>query len=151
VSGSLGWLGRVPLLVAVCGAVGCLAAGCAAAGSGGPAREPSRPGAGHSTPVRPLPDRSPGPAAPFSVPVVGDDPAQLAGQLTTAERALGGGATAPAAMARSALIVQLACLAVAAHHGWAGAVLANPVVVDCEPAHDPVVAFVRRLADEPFV
>jgi len=55
-------------------------------------------------------------------------------------------------MARSALIVQLACLAVAAaHHGWAGAVLANPVVVDCEPAHDPVVAFVRRLADEPFV
>jgi len=125
VSGSLGWLGRVPLLVAVCGAVGCLAAGCAAAGSGGPAREPSRPGAGHSIPVRPLPGRSPGPAAPFSVPVVGGDPAQLAGQLTTAERALGGGATAPAAMARSALIVQLACLAVAAHHGWAGAVLAQ--------------------------
>ena len=33
----------------------------------------------------------------------------------------------------------------------AGRRVTNPVVVDCEPAHDPVVAFVRRLADEPFV
>jgi membrane-bound lytic murein transglycosylase B len=58
------------------------------------------------------------------VPAVGGDPAQLAGQLTAAERVLGAGA-APAATARQALTVQLACLRVAAHHGWAGAVLAR--------------------------
>jgi membrane-bound lytic murein transglycosylase B len=57
------------------------------------------------------------------VPAVGGDPAQLAGQLTRAERVLGAGTAAPAAMARQALIVQLACLRVAAHPGWAGAVI----------------------------
>jgi membrane-bound lytic murein transglycosylase B len=59
------------------------------------------------------------------VPAIGDDPAQLAGQLSTAERLLGASATAPAVMARQALIVQLACLRAAAHHGWADAVLAE--------------------------
>jgi membrane-bound lytic murein transglycosylase B len=62
---------------------------------------------------------------PFSVPAIGGDPAQLADQLTTAERALGASAAAPAAMAGQALIVQLACLRVAAHPGWADAVLAK--------------------------
>jgi membrane-bound lytic murein transglycosylase B len=64
-------------------------------------------------------------AAPFSVPAIGGDPAQLAGQLTAAERILGAGAAAPAAMARQALLVQLACLRVAAHRGWAEAVIAR--------------------------
>jgi len=59
------------------------------------------------------------------VPAVGGDPAQLAGQLTRAERVLSAGTAAPAAMARQALIVQLACLRVAAHPGWAGAVIAQ--------------------------
>jgi membrane-bound lytic murein transglycosylase B len=74
-------------------------------------------------PSRPRP--SSGPVAPFSVPAIGDDPAQLAGQLSTAERVLGASAAAPAVMARQALIVQLACLRVAAHPGWADAVLAR--------------------------
>jgi membrane-bound lytic murein transglycosylase B len=64
-------------------------------------------------------------AAPFSVPAVGADPAQLAGQLAAAERVLGAGAAAPADMARQALIVQLACLRVAAHPRWAEAVIAR--------------------------
>jgi len=127
VSGSLGWLGRVPLLlVAACLAVGCLVAGCAVAGSGGPAANSSRAGAGHTTPTPSRPDRSPGLAAPRSlVPAVGGDPAQLAGQLTTAERVLGAGAAAPGDLARQALIAQLACLRAAVHPGWAGAVLAQ--------------------------
>jgi hypothetical protein len=125
VSGSLGWLGRLPLLVAVCVAMGCPAAGCTVAGSGSHAGKPSRAGAGHGTHAPSRPRRSPGLAAPFSVPAVGGDPAQLASQLTTAERVLGAGAAAPAAMARQALIVQLACLRVAAHPGWADAVIAQ--------------------------
>jgi hypothetical protein len=64
-------------------------------------------------------------AAPLSVPAVGGGPAQLAGQLTVAERVLGSGAAGLPVMARQALIVQLACLRVAAHRGWADAVLAH--------------------------
>jgi hypothetical protein len=60
------------------------------------------------------------------VPAIRTDPAQLAGQLTTAERVLGADTAAPSAMARQALIVQLACLrVVAAHPGWADAALAK--------------------------
>lgn len=119
----LGWLSRLPLLVAACVAIGCLAAGCAVAGSGGRADQPSRAGAGPSAhaPSRPRPSH--GTAAPLSVPAIGGDPARLAGQLTGAERVLG--AAASAAMARQALIVQLACLAVAAHPSWAEAVIAR--------------------------
>lgn len=40
-----------------------------------------------------------------------------------AEALLGEGGAAPAAMARQALIIQLACLRIAAHPGWAGAVI----------------------------
>jgi Transglycosylase SLT domain len=54
---------------------------------------------------------------------IGGDPARLAGQLTTAEALLGEGGAAPPAMARQALIIQLACLRIAAHPGWARAVI----------------------------
>ena len=123
-AGVLGRLCRLSLLAAVCLALVCPVAGCAVTGSGGHADRPSRAGAGHSTHTRSRSRRSPGLAAPFSVPAVGGDPAQLAGQLTAAERVLGAGAAAPA-MARQALIVQLACLRAAAHRGWAGAVIAQ--------------------------
>lgn len=124
-SGSPGRLGRLPLLAAICVVLVVPVAGCAVAGTGGPAGQPSRAGAERSThaPSRPRP--SSGMAAPFGTPAVGGDPAQLAGQITTAERALDAGATAPAALARQALIVQLACLRAAAHPGWADAVLAR--------------------------
>jgi membrane-bound lytic murein transglycosylase B len=92
------------------------------AGSGGPAGKPSRVPAGHGNHVPSRPRPPSGTAAPLSVPAIGGDPARLAGQLTTAERALTT-AAAPADLARQALIVQLACLAVSAHPGWAGAVL----------------------------
>ncbi len=119
-----GLLGRLPLLAAVCLVLVCLAAGCAVTGSGGGhVVEPSRATAGHSkhVPSRPRPSR--GQAEQLSVPAIGGDPAQLAGQLTTAESTLAGAAAAP--MARQALIVQMACLRVAAHPGWAGMVIAQ--------------------------
>jgi hypothetical protein len=53
---------------------------------------------------------------------IGGDPARLAAQITAAEALLGEGGAAPAAMARQALIIQLACLRIAAHPGWARAV-----------------------------
>jgi hypothetical protein len=53
---------------------------------------------------------------------IGADPARLAGQLSTAEALLGDGHAAPAAMARQALVIQLACLRIAVHPGWAKAV-----------------------------
>jgi hypothetical protein len=56
------------------------------------------------------------------VPVVAGGPARLADQLTAAETVLAEGDAPPALMARQALIVQLACLRVAAHAGWAGVV-----------------------------
>lgn len=58
-----------------------------------------------------------------AVPAIGGDPALLAGQLGTAEALLGDAGAAPAAMARQALIIQLACLRIAAHPGWARAVI----------------------------
>jgi Transglycosylase SLT domain len=124
-----------------CLAVACLAAGCTA-GGGGHTPRPSATGARHVThqPSRP-PRSSPGQAAPASslpassvpassvpassVPAIGGGPARLAGQLTTAETVLAAGAAAPAALARQALIVQLACLRLAAHPGWGTAVTAR--------------------------
>ena len=116
-------LRRLPLLAAVCALVSCPVTGCAAAGGGGQAAGPSPVIAGPTThqPSRPHP--SPGATAPASaVPVIGGGPARLAGQLTAAETVLGDGGAPPAAMARQALIVQLACLRVAAHPGWASVV-----------------------------
>jgi hypothetical protein len=115
-------LRRLPLLAAVCALVSCPVTGCATAGGGGHAG-PSPVIAGPTThrPSRPHP--SPGATAPASaVPVIGGGPARLAGQLTAAETVLGDGGAPPAAMARQALIVQLACLRVAAHPGWASVV-----------------------------
>jgi hypothetical protein len=57
-----------------------------------------------------------------AVPVVAGGPARLASQLTAAETVLAEGDAPPALMARQALIVQLACLRVAAHPGWASVV-----------------------------
>src|SRR5499427_4999648 len=69
-SGSLGWLSRLPPLVGVCLAMGCAAAGCAAAGSGGHADKNSRASTAHSTPVPSRPRTSSGPVAPFRVPPI---------------------------------------------------------------------------------
>src|SRR5215831_7406875 len=97
--------------------------GCAAAGGGEPAPGPSPASAGHSAqpPSGPRPSpRGTGPAS--AVPVIGGGPARLAAQLTAAETVLAEGGAPPAALARQALIIQLACLRVAAHPGWAGVV-----------------------------
>jgi hypothetical protein len=116
-------LRRLPLLAAVCAVVSCPVAGCAATGGGGRAAGPSPASAGSTIhpPTRARP--SPAGVAPAgAVPVAADGPARLAGQLTAAETVLAGGDAPPALMARQALIVQLACLRVAAHPGWAGVV-----------------------------
>jgi len=55
--------------------------------------------------------------------VIGGDPERLARQLTIAERVLGEGRAPAAALGRQALIVQLACLRLTAHPGWAGLVI----------------------------
>jgi hypothetical protein len=120
------WLRRLPLLAAACAVVACAVTGCAMAGAGGHAPGPSRAGAGHITRMPSRSRPSAGKTAPVSiVPAVGGDPARLADQLTTAERVLGEGDAAPAALARQALIVQLACLRLAAHPGWDGVVTAQ--------------------------
>jgi hypothetical protein len=116
-------LGRLSLVAVICSAVVCPVAGCAATGAGGQPLKPTRAGAGHAThtPSRARP--SPGQAVPVSVvPAIGGDPARLAGQLTTAERALSERGAAPAVLARQSLIVQLACLRLTAHPAWASAV-----------------------------
>jgi hypothetical protein len=116
-------LRRLPQLVVVCAVVSCPVAGCAATGGGGRAAGPSPASAGSTihppTRARPSPV---GVAPAGAVPVAAGGPARLAGQLTAAETVLAGGDAPPALMARQALIVQLACLRVAAHPGWAGVV-----------------------------
>lgn len=132
-------LGRLGLLAAGGSVVACSAAGCAAASQHAPpatrdsagntaasqhAPPPTRDSGGHSGTASPQSQPSPERSEPASIAlVIGGDPAQLAGQLTSAEALLGKGGAAPAAMARQALIVQLACLRIAAHPGWARAVL----------------------------
>ena len=130
-----GRLRRLALLAVACWVMVCPVAGCAMTGSGGHADKPGRAGAGYGGPARSRPPPSAGAAAPFGVPAIGGDPAQLAGQLTAAERVLAAGAAAPAAMARQALIVQLACLRVAAHRGWA-----HPVIAQVAPAQRAAAA-----------
>jgi Transglycosylase SLT domain len=132
----LAWLRGLPQLAVVCSLVACPVAGCAVADAGGQAPGPSKSRAGHitATPSRPRPSPSttapvsvsPDTTAPVSVvPAVGGDPGRLAAQLTTAEMVLGAGDAAPADLARQALIVQLACLRLTAHPGWAGRVTAQ--------------------------
>jgi len=55
--------------------------------------------------------------------MVATSPARLAAQLTAAEAALSHGVAPAAVLARKALIVQLACLKLAARPGWAGRVI----------------------------
>jgi len=54
-----------------------------------------------------------------TVPVITGGPVRLAAQLSAAESVLAEDDHPPALMARQALIVQLACLRVVAHPGWA--------------------------------
>ena len=116
-------LRRLPLLAAVCAAVTCPVAGCAAAGGGGRAPGPSPASAGSTIHLPSRARPSPGGVAPAgAVPVVAGGPARLVGQLTVAETVLAEGDAPPALMARQALIVQLACLRVAAHPGWVSVV-----------------------------
>jgi hypothetical protein len=115
-------LGRAVLVAAGCAVVAWWVVGCTVVGHHAP-RPPSAD-AGQSTtaPLRPGPP--PGKTAPAGVvPAIGADPARLAGQLTAAETVLSNGGASPAAMARQALIVQLACLRVTAHPRWARTVL----------------------------
>lgn len=125
---------RLGRLVAGGSVVACSAAGCTAASQH--ALPPARVRAGHSSAASPPSQPSPGrPASPRSQPSpegsapasialpVGGDPARLAGQLSTAEALLGERGAAPAALARQALIIQLACLRIAAHPGWGRAVI----------------------------
>jgi hypothetical protein len=120
----VGWratrLGRL-LLAAGCSVAVCPVAGCAAASrpvphagwavAGRAITAPrSRPSGGRTAPVS-------------AVPAVGGGPARLAGLLSSAEAVLGEAGASPAALARQALIVQLVCLRVAAHPGWAGRVI----------------------------
>jgi hypothetical protein len=127
----LAWLRRPPLLVAACSVLACSllacpVAGCAVAGAGGHAPGRSRAGAGRVTRMPSRPRPSAGKTAHVGVvPAIGRGPARLADQLTTAESVLGAGDAAPAALARQALIVQLACLRLAAHPGWDGVVTAQ--------------------------
>jgi len=116
-------LRRLPLLAAVCAVAACPMAGCSATGGGGHAPGPSPASAGPT--IQPPSRARPSPAgvAPAgAVPVVAGGPARLASQLTDAETVLAGGGAPPALMARQALIIQLACLRVAAHPGWASVV-----------------------------
>jgi membrane-bound lytic murein transglycosylase B len=114
-------LRRLPLLAAVCAVVTCPMAACSPTGEGGHAPGPSPASAGPT--VHPRARPSPTAVAPAgAAPVIAGGPARLAAQLTAAETVLGEGDAPPAALARQALIVQLACLRVAAHPGWAGVV-----------------------------
>lgn len=85
--------------------------------------QPSRAASVHITVVPSRSHASPGQTALVSVvPAIGRGPGRLARQLTTAETELAQGTAPPAAITRQALIVQLACLRLAAHPGWAGLV-----------------------------
>jgi Transglycosylase SLT domain len=114
-------LRRLPLLAAICAVVTCPVGGCAVAGGGGHVPGPASAGSPIHQPSRARPSPS-GVAPAGAVPVVAGGPARLASQLTAAETVLAEGDAPPALLARQALIVQLACLRVAAHPGWASVV-----------------------------
>lgn len=124
----LGRLGRLGLLaaggsVAVCSVAGCTAAsqnaqppaarvsaGHSSTAASQHVLRPSRVNAGHSSTSSAQSRLSPDRSAPVSIVLpIGGDPARLAGQLTTAEALLGEAGATPQAMARQALIIQLAC------------------------------------------
>jgi hypothetical protein len=133
-SGSLARLPRLPLLAAGCAVAVCSVAGCAVAAR--PVPQPSRAAAASAMPVPPRVRPSPRPAVPASVvPVIGGDPAHLAGQLTAAETILGESDASPAAIAWQALTVELVCLRLALHPGWA-----DPVINEVAPARRAAAA-----------
>src|SRR5215831_9161863 len=115
------------LLAAWTAAAGCAAARPHAATSSGPPPGPFGPAAGPGqSPGRPEPSGSPRVGAPPAVsalPAVSSDPARLAVQLTAAEVALGRSGAPVPSLTRQALIIQLACLKLAAHPGRAGRVI----------------------------
>ena len=114
--------GKLGLLVAGGSVVACSAVGCTAAGQHVP--RPARANTGHSSTASPTSRPSPDRTTPASaVPDMRGDPARLAGQLGTAESRLREGGAAPAVLARQALIIQLACLRIVTHPGWAKAVI----------------------------
>ncbi len=107
-------------LVAAGSVVACAVGGCAAAGQPGP--PPSHPAQARAgQPPRPHPSAT-GLMPVVAVPPISGDPQGLAGQLTAAESSLAGNGASPSVLARQALTVQLACLRVALHPGWAAAV-----------------------------
>jgi hypothetical protein len=133
-SGSLARLPRLPLLAAGCTVAVCSVAGCAVPGR--PAPQPSRTPAASAMPVPPRLHPSPRPTVPATVvPAIGGDPAHLAGQLTAAETILAQSDASPAAIARQALTVELACLRLALHPRWAG-----PVISQVAPARRAAAA-----------
>jgi len=102
---------------------GALAAGCAAARSSS-----SRPNQVAATPVTSVTKsaiKAGTPKRPSAVvvPGLGSDPVRLAVQITEAEKALSGRATPEALLLTQALTLQIACLKLAAHRGWAGQVI----------------------------
>ena len=122
--GSLARLPGLSLLAAGCAVAVCSVAGCSVAGP--PASQPSRAAAAPATSTPPRLRPSPSPTVPVSViPAMGRDPAHLAGQLTAAETILGHSDASPAAISRQALTVELVCLRLALHRGWAGSVLSQ--------------------------
>jgi hypothetical protein len=90
-----------------------LAAGCSAAGSHAPPSGALASGGAPSSAA----------AEANTPPAVGANPAQLAAQIATAEAALNRGGAHAATLTRQAMIIQLACLKLAAHPGWAGRVI----------------------------
>jgi membrane-bound lytic murein transglycosylase B len=117
--------GRAARALTLLAAAG-LVAGCAAArpqaarpvrASAASAGSAARPG---RSPSSPKPSSAPPSSA---LPPVGADPARLAAQLTAAEAALSRAGAHAAALTRQALTVQLTCLKLAAHPGWAGRVI----------------------------
>ena len=110
---------RVLILLAVCSvAAGCAGArphaatpGQSSAASASAAAEPSS--ATSSSAI----------ARSSTLPAVGANPSQLAAQIAAAEAALSRDGAPAAASTRQALIIQLACLKLATHHGWARRVI----------------------------
>ncbi len=123
---------RLPLAAAGAGAVmACAVAGCTLARPPAPAGQPAPPPsrvAPTQVTATPSPSHAPtGQTAPSAgaVPTMRGGPARLARLLNTAETVLGEGTASPAAMASQALTVQLACLRIATHPGWASLVTAK--------------------------
>jgi membrane-bound lytic murein transglycosylase B len=81
--------------------------------------------------------------------VIGAGPARIASQLTSAERALGQGGTPAAVLTRQALIVQLACLRLTTHPGWAAAVVRKVAPAQRAAAATAIAAAAELIALTP--